>query len=112
MESSLDIRVLFDEAIDLKLKQAISNPMCQYNLPHVNVLLIEGIIQLNALQFVGPFLPFLDELVPLLHISNLPREVLVLLLSEIFVLVVERLAVIERLHEFMQLFLLVNDGFI
>lgn len=72
MESCLDIRVLFDEGIDLALKQAISNSMRQDDLPHMNVLLVERIIQLNALQLIRPFLPFLDELVTLLYIFNLP----------------------------------------
>ena len=71
MESSLYIGVLFDEAIDLALQQAISNPMRQDDLPHMNVLLIQRVVQLNALQLVGPLLSFLDELVTLLHIPDL-----------------------------------------
>lgn len=88
MKGSLSLGILFDETVDLGLKKTVCNFMSEYDFPHVNIFLIERVVELDALQFVGSFLALLDESIPLFNVADLAREVFVLLFPQLFVFVV------------------------
>lgn len=89
VEGALDVRVLLDQRVYLALQHAVGHLVCQDDLPHVDVLLVEGVVELDALQFVGAFLAFLDETVPLPYLADLTLKILVFLLSEFMVAVLQ-----------------------
>jgi hypothetical protein len=81
----------------------------QSDLPHVDVLLVERVVELDALQLVRPFLTLLQELLPFLHIINAVRVILELLIPHTAVLTISRPALIQCVLELLQLFLLVDE---
>lgn len=50
--------------------------MGQDDLTHVDVLLVESVIQLNALQLIRSFFTFLNESFTLPNLTDLTRKVL------------------------------------
>jgi hypothetical protein len=100
VESSLDVRVLLDEGVDLAFEHAVCYFVRQHDLPHVDVLLIQRIVEFDALQFVSPLLPFMDESVPLSHVADLSREVLELFLPDDLVLAGQIFAILKIRTEF------------
>lgn len=49
MKGSLSLGILFDETVDLGLKKTVCNFMSEYDFPHVNIFLIERVVELDAL---------------------------------------------------------------
>lgn len=45
----MNVRILLDEGVDLAFQHAVCYFVRQHDLPHVNVLLIEGIVEFDAL---------------------------------------------------------------
>jgi hypothetical protein len=112
VESSLDVRVLLDEGVDLAFEHAVCYFVCQHDLPHVDVLLIQRIVEFDALEFVSPLFPFMDESIPLSHVADLSREVLELLLPDALVLAGQIFAILEIGAELVQFFFFVDEGLI
>ena len=83
MESGLDLGVVGDQSVDLRLQETVSHLMSQDYFTHVDVLLVQSIAQLDALQFVGALLSLLDEPVAVPHVTDLLGVVLILFLSSL-----------------------------
>lgn len=58
------MRILLEEGRDFALQQAIGHTMGQNDLPHVDVLLVQSIIQFNALQLISSLSSLLKEAFP------------------------------------------------
>ncbi len=112
MESSLDVRVLLDEGVDLAFEHGVCYFVGQHDFPHVDVLLIQGIVELDALQFVSPLFPLMDESVPLSHVADLSRKILELFLADDLVLAGQIFTILEIGAEFVQFFFFVDEGLI
>lgn len=89
VEGALDVRVLLDQRVHLALQHTVGHLVRQDDLPHVDVLLVKGVVELDALQLVGAFLAFLDKTVPFPHLADLTLKILVFLLSEFMVAVLQ-----------------------
>lgn len=59
MKGWLDMCILLEKGWYFALEEVISDPMRKDDLPHVDILFIKGIVQLDALQLVGAFPPLL-----------------------------------------------------
>lgn len=106
------MRVLLEEGRDFALEQTISHAVRQDDLPHVDIFLVKGIVQLDALQLVGALPPLLQKLLPPASLPNAPLKVRELLLSELAVALLVGSAVSEGLIQLVQFLLLVNEGFL
>lgn len=88
MEGILYISVLLDESADFGFEKAVCDFVSQDDLSHMNVLLVEGIVEFDALQLAGSLLPQFDELISVLYVTDFVCEIFVLFLSQILVVVV------------------------
>lgn len=86
MECFLYIRILLDKTINFSFKQTISNFMNQNDLSHVNILLIKSIIELNTLQLISSFFPFMNKSFPFFDITDLSWKILEFFLPDFFIL--------------------------
>jgi hypothetical protein len=112
VKSILNIRVFLNQFVYFGVQKAICYFMSQNNLSHVNILLIEGIIKLNALELIRTLFSFLDETITIFNIANFITEVLELYFSDSFVFIKQDFIGMETICQFVQLLFLVNESLI
>lgn len=72
VEGLLEVGVVADELGHLALEQRISEAVRQAHLANADVLLVQRIVELDALQLISALSSLLQELLSFPHLSYLP----------------------------------------
>ena len=96
MESTLNIRVSLNQGANFSLKKTVCHLVSKNDLPHVNIFLIQSIVELNALQFISSFFSLMNKSIPFSNVTDLSWKIFKFFLSDFFVLGEKIFAILQR----------------
>ena len=112
MEGTLNIRVLLNQSVHFWFKHTVCHFVGEDDFSHVDIFLVKGIVKLNALEFVSPLLPFLNEPISFSAITNLAWVVIKFIFPNFLIFEIGFLQFIFLLVQLLKYFFLMNQSLI